>query len=229
MTAPAAPVVAVVPLRDGVSGKSRLATALAPAQRRRLIVTLARHVVATLTTDGLVSRVVVVTADPPFAAQALAGLDTGRVPVAVLPQPETQPGLNAALDLARERIRRESPGATLLVAHADLPSLTSDDVAAVLAAARDGARDGVGDGARAGAGVAIATDRHDAGTNLLALPADAPFDFQFGVGSRAAHEAQAARHGLRAVVVRRPGAAADLDTIDDWDGLPATTRARLAG
>jgi 2-phospho-L-lactate guanylyltransferase len=39
--------------------------------------------------------------------------------------------------------------------------------------------------------------------------------------------AEAERQGLRAVVVRRPGTAADLDTIDDWTDLPAGVRARV--
>ncbi|MGO1288140.1 MAG: hypothetical protein ACTMIC_06435, partial [Cellulosimicrobium funkei] len=57
-------VVAVVPLRDGSSGKSRLAHVLDPASRSRLIGVLARHVVGTLLASVGVGRVVVVTCDP---------------------------------------------------------------------------------------------------------------------------------------------------------------------
>ncbi|WP_425955958.1 2-phospho-L-lactate guanylyltransferase [Xylanimonas sp. McL0601] len=215
MTDDATRVVAVVPLRDGVSGKSRLAAALAPDERRRLVAELARHVVATLTAVERVERIVIVTADPPFVAEVLAG-QSASARISVLPQPGDRPGLNGALDLAREQVRRDAPGTALLVAHADLPALGPDDVAALLAAGRT-------------ADVVVATDRHGTGTNLLVLPADAAYDFRFGIGSRAAHEAEAARRGLTAVVVQRPGTAADLDTLDDWDELPAPTRARLAG
>lgn len=73
---------AVVPLRDGVSGKSRLAAVLDASSRRRLVQVLAQHVVTTLlATEGIV-RVVVVTADPVFTRATLAGL-----PVEVLEQP----------------------------------------------------------------------------------------------------------------------------------------------
>lgn len=156
---------AVVPLRDGVSGKSRLAAVLDAPSRRRLVRVLARHVVATLlATDGI-GRVVVVTADPDFARETLAGLT-----VEVLAQPADRPGLNAALGHAREHLattRRSGPPATgepeppssrpgrLLVAHADLPALTPADVTALLAE---------------DAPVVIATDRYRSGTNLLLLP-----------------------------------------------------------
>lgn len=168
---------AVVPLRDGVSGKSRLAAVLDAPSRRRLVRVLARHVVATLlATDGI-GRVVVVTADPAFARETLAGLT-----VEVLAQPADRPGLNAALEHAREHLattRRSGPPATgepeppssrpgrLLVAHADLPALTPADVTALLAE---------------DAPVVIATDRYRSGTNLLLLPFGTGAPPEAGVG-----------------------------------------------
>jgi len=210
--------VALVPLRDGVSGKSRLASALEPAARRRLVAALARHVVATLLASDGVGRLLVVTADVPFATETLAGLEhSGRLEV--VPQPPDRPGLNAALDVGREHAVARGAG-RLLVAHADLPLLAPDDVAALLGT-------GAGTAADDPAPVVVATDRHAAGTNLLLLPAAAPFRFRFGPGSRAAHVAEAERAGLRPVVVRRPGTAVDLDTVDDWGELPRDVRDRL--
>jgi 2-phospho-L-lactate guanylyltransferase len=211
--------IAVVPLRDGVSGKSRLAAALDPAARRRLVASLARHVVAVLLASDGVDRVLVVTADVPFVVEALDRLlHGGSSRVEVVPQPAARPGLDAALDVGREAALARG-AARLLVAHADLPLLAPDDVAALLAAGADGAT------------VVVATDRHLAGTNLLVVPArppgDATFAFRFGEGSRAAHVAEAERAGLRPVVVRRPGTAVDLDTIDDWGELPRAVRDRL--
>lgn len=219
---------AVVPLRDGVSGKSRLAAALDPAERRRLVAVLARHVVGTLLATDTVSHVLVVTADVAFTRAVLAGREPAApggpgadeppplplLGVEVLPQPADRPGLNGALDAARASALAAGAG-RLLVAHADLPDLVVADVEAVLAPLDD--RTAV-----------LATDRHGTGTNLLALPAAAPYTFRFGPGSRAAHEAEAATRGLRPVVVRRPGTAADLDTLEDWAELPAAARGRLA-
>ncbi len=264
-------VVAVVPLRDGSSGKSRLAHVLDPASRSRLIAVLARHVVGTLLASDGVERVVVVTSDPRFTWRALrdvvvdgagAATDDGEgLPLLtadadrlrIVLQPADRPGLDAAVDVGREIAASEPEVGTtsgpaehgpvrLLVAHADLPALTTADVAALLAE---------------DAPVVVATDRLGAGTNLLVLdpPASAPssttllsgtgagrqeprarpdggdggarFRFRFGPGSRAAHVAEAERLGLRAVVVQRPGTAVDLDTLDDWGELPPPVRAAV--
>ncbi|WP_129786067.1 2-phospho-L-lactate guanylyltransferase [Promicromonospora panici] len=205
---PAPATTAVVPLRDGVSGKSRLAAVLDAGSRRRLVRVLARHVVTTLLVADGIGRVVVVTADPAFARETLAGLD-----VEVLEQPAERPGLNAALEYAREVLVAPGP---LLVAHADLPALSPADVAALLA--RD-------------APLVVATDRYRSGTNLLLLrpedDAGQAFRFRFGVGSLAAHLDEADARGLGAVVVHRPGTAVDLDTADDWSQLPDDVRAAV--
>lgn len=201
---------AVVPLRDGVSGKSRLAAVLDGDSRRRLVRVLARHVVTTLLASDGIGRVVVVTADPVFTRETLAGLE-----VEVLEQPADRPGLNGALEHAREVLAARGSG-PLLVAHADLPALTPEDVAALLAE---------------DAPVVIATDRYRSGTNLLLLASEASeptgagdFRFRFGVGSLAAHVAEAEAHGLEVTVVHRPGTAVDLDTADDWSQLPDEVR-----
>jgi 2-phospho-L-lactate guanylyltransferase len=207
---------AVVPLRDGVSGKSRLAAVLDGDSRRRLVRVLARHVVTTLLASDGIGRVVVVTADPVFTRETLAGLE-----VEVLEQPAGRPGLNGALEHAREVLAARGSG-PLLVAHADLPALTPEDVAALLAE---------------DAPVVIATDRYRSGTNLLLLDPEASasleqtgaggFRFRFGVGSLAAHVAEAEAHGLEVTVVHRPGTAVDLDTADDWSQLPDEVRAAV--
>jgi 2-phospho-L-lactate guanylyltransferase len=207
---------AVVPLRDGVSGKSRLAAVLDGDSRRRLVRVLARHVVTTLLASDGIGRVVVVTADPVFTRETLAGLE-----VEVLEQPAGRPGLNGALEHARAVLAARGSG-PLLVAHADLPALTPEDVAALLAE---------------DAPVVIATDRYRSGTNLLLLDPEASasieqteaggFRFRFGVGSLAAHVAEAEAHGLEVTVVHRPGTAVDLDTADDWSQLPDEVRAAV--
>ncbi|GHH76761.1 hypothetical protein GCM10017772_36220 [Promicromonospora soli] len=199
----------MVPLRDGVSGKSRLAAVLDAGSRRRLIRVLARHVVTTLLAADGIERVVVVTADPAFTRETLAGLA-----VEVLEQPADRPGLNAALEHAREVLAAGSAG-RLLVAHADLPALSPGDVAAILAE---------------DAPVVIATDRNRSGTNLLLLPvqgAGPRFRFRFGADSLAAHLAEAEAHGLDVRVVYRPGTAVDLDTTDDWSQLPDEVRSAV--
>lgn len=204
--------VAVVPLRDGRSGKTRLGARLTAPERAHLVTELARHVVTTLLASDAVVRVVVVTGDPAFARRTLDGV---RGPVTVLAQPAARRGLNAALDVAREQVVAADPRVRLLVAHADLPALTPDDVAALLG--------------RPGSPLVLAPDRTGSGTNALVLdPASAAFTFRFGAGSLAAHRAEAASRGWAAVEVDRPGTAVDLDTPQDWAALPQPVRDRVA-
>jgi 2-phospho-L-lactate guanylyltransferase len=97
-------------------------------------------------------------------------------------------GLNAELQAARESL-----AGGLLVLLPDLPFVTQQDIAALLNAAP-----------------AFAPDRHGAGTNAVALPADAAFQFAFGPGSLRAHAASGA------LEIHREGLAFDLDTAADF-------------
>ena len=64
-------------------------------------------------------------------------------------------------------------------------------------------------------GVTIVPDRHGEGTNVLCVPSDAPFEFAYGDGSRARHEAAAARVGLPLRVVGDEALGWDVDEPDD--------------
>lgn len=201
--------VAVVPLRDGRSGKTRLSAVLGAEDRARLVAALARHVVTTLAEADGVSRVVVISADVAFARAALV---TVRGPVEVVQQPPDRRGLNAAIAFGRDGVAAR-PSTRLLVAHADLPALAPDDVVALLAQPGP---------------VTIAPDRAGTGTNALVLDrAAAEFTFRFGVGSLAAHRQEAARRGWTPALVTRTGTAVDLDTPEDWLALPDVVRARV--
>lgn len=64
-------------------------------------------------------------------------------------------------------------------------------------------------------GVTIVPDRHGEGTNVMAMPARAPFDFAYGDGSRARHEREARVRGLALRVVNDASLAHDVDEPDD--------------
>ncbi len=66
-------------------------------------------------------------------------------------------------------------------------------------------------------GVVVVTDRHGAGTNVLALPLnlDPPFVFQYGPGSAGRHRVEAKRLGLPVRVINDERLGWDLDTPDD--------------
>lgn len=68
-------------------------------------------------------------------------------------------------------------------------------------------------------GVTIVPDRHGSGTNVMCVPAATDFVFAYGDGSRARHEAEAARCGLAVRVVADVALGWDIDEPDDLTGL----------
>lgn len=111
-------------------------------------------------------------------------------------------GMNAVLTSARDDALRVGM-ARLLVLSADLPFITMEDVAALVASPAEA--------------VAIAPDDAGQGTNALVLPLPeaANFRFLYGDGSLAAHREEAMRLGLSFVTVERPGLGRDIDTPGD--------------
>lgn len=105
-------------------------------------------------------------------------------------------GLNAAVTDGVAALA-DSGFEHVVVAHSDLP--LAHDLAAL-------AEPGT---------VTIVPDRHDDGTNVLALPTGAGFGFRYGARSSHAHRALALQLGLPVRVVHDARLALDLDTPDD--------------
>jgi 2-phospho-L-lactate guanylyltransferase len=104
-------------------------------------------------------------------------------------------GLNAELDEVALAIPNR-----LLVIHGDLPLASSEDIKTLINAAEAN-------------GSAIAPDRHEQGTNALALSHMPPgFSFAFGANSFALHSE---RLSETLAIVRREGLTCDVDTPDD--------------
>ena len=163
------------------------------AEERRDLVErlLQRTVAAALATPG-VTEVVVVSPDPEVLDVAVAA---GARPLL-----QRSRGLNPALREARTAIGADR----LLVVPGDLPAVTADDLAAVLAAG-----DTAGEPS-----VVLAPDRHGRGTNALLLSPPEVVDPAFGGDSRAAHAWLASAAG--AAFLEVPGALGlDIDTPDD--------------
>ncbi|WP_157219991.1 2-phospho-L-lactate guanylyltransferase [Flavisphingomonas formosensis] len=170
---------ALLPFKPPAQRKTRLAGLLDPEQRIALSAVMFDGVVAALERSESIGAIHLIAADRPDGWTGGWHADRGR-------------GLNAELEAVRDTI-----GGPLLILHADLPLLGSEDVGALLVAAER-------------AGRAIAPDRHGRGTNAVALYDDRPFLFQFGVASFPAHVGQG-----RAARVDRIGLALDIDSPDD--------------
>ena len=168
---------AVVPLKAPAQRKTRLGIE-DPELRLRITEQLLGQVLAALRACPMVSAIVL------LAPVSREGVDWLK---------DERRGLNAELAAARGRF------ADMLVVHADLPLVTSDDLRVLLELAERH-------------GGAIAPDRHGLGTNAVAIRAATAFSFCFGSGSRHRHAAQLPPGAC----AERPGLALDVDTLDDW-------------
>ncbi|MER3438880.1 MAG: 2-phospho-L-lactate guanylyltransferase, partial [Chloroflexota bacterium] len=176
---------------------------------------MARSVLESAITSGVVSEVLVVSPDPEALGFA-AAFGTHVLPVR---QREESRGLNAAIAQG-EQLARERGAAALLVLFGDLPLLTPGDLRNLT---------------RRDAPVVLAPDRHFTGTNALllrlaALQPDGPrFTFRFGPDSYAKHVEEAHALGLEVATAFTAGTAFDLDTPEDLAAMvvPGETRTGL--
>jgi 2-phospho-L-lactate guanylyltransferase len=191
---------AIIAVNERARCKTRLDGLLGPEGRRDLARAMLARVLGAAQASPLVGAVLVVSPE------------RDRVPAEVPVLPDAGNDLNAAMEAGRrEALARGA--AELLLLPADLPLLLPADLCRLVLAGRR-------------SGVAIAPDRHGSGTNGLYLAAAAQLPFRFGPGSRARHEAEARRLGLRARLVRTAGLQADLDTGEDVPGILARPGAR---
>lgn len=196
---------ALVPTKELALAKTRLAPLLEPEQRARLVQAMLVDVLRVLLAAPHLGGVAVIGRAPSLLALAEThGASVLR---------DDSSDLNGALAQGAAQLAERGARA-LLVLPADVPLVTHADIAALLAPVAQG-------------GVAIAPSR-DGGTNALATPLPAPIAFRFGVGSHAAHAAQAHARGLALHTHRSPTLALDIDTADDLcaleelAGAPAT-------
>lgn len=203
--------VIIVPVRSLAGGKTRLAGAMSPEERRALTERMLRQVVGAALESFVEPGVIVISPDP--AALELAASWGERV--TPLRQSDEAPGLNNALTEAK-RAAIEGGASTILVLPADLPLLSPADIQHLL---------------RRDAPVVIAPDRHGAGTNALLVRLDGAgrdFSFLFGEGSYGRHMDEAHRLGLDAATAVAMGTSFDLDTPDDLTMLADLSRVEAA-
>jgi 2-phospho-L-lactate guanylyltransferase len=182
----------IVPHRGLAAAKTRLAPVLDNGEREALARRLLDQVLRVA--HEACGDVVVIT--PSEALEPLVAAAGARLVV------QHGMGLNAGLEQARAEAIAEGV-TTLVILHGDLPNLGPDDVAALV------------DALPATRGVAIAPDRAGTGTNGLALRPPDAIALRFGVGSLAAHIAEAEAADVPIAEVHRPGLAFDLDTPAD--------------
>lgn len=180
----------VIPIKAPALCKTRLTPALRDVEREAVVAEMLRRTVtAAIGAVGLDQILLLGPSRHGLPDDIPLLLDDGK-------------GLNTALKAARDEAVRAGIG-RLLVLSADLPLITVEDVAALIASPAEA--------------VAIAPDDADQGTNalLLPFPEAANFRFCYGEGSLAKHREEAIRLRLPFVTIQRPGLGLDIDTPDD--------------
>jgi 2-phospho-L-lactate guanylyltransferase len=185
---------ALVPAKPFDTAKSRLAEVLTDVARRHLARELLEHTLDVLRVARGLEGIAVVSRDPEVEALACT--------YGALPLPETSSRLDGIIDGGLDALRARGAGSVLVVL-ADLPQLSADDVARMIALG-------------AHHSVVLAPDAQDEGTNaLLVIPPDRMRTCFGRRGSFRAHRERAAEMGIETAVFRAPSLAFDLDTVDD--------------
>jgi 2-phospho-L-lactate/phosphoenolpyruvate guanylyltransferase len=199
---------AVVPVKDLLLAKQRLAPRLGASLRRDLALAMLEDVLETLAAAGGLAGIVVATEDARAAA-------LGKRFGAAISREDAGLGHSEAVAAAARDLARE--GAAMLTIPADIPLVRPDDIAQVIAAGMD---------ERA----FVIVPAHDGrGSNaVLCAPADA-VPLRFGGASFRPHLEGARARGLAPVTLDVARIALDIDEADDlasFLAMPSRTHAR---
>jgi 2-phospho-L-lactate guanylyltransferase len=182
---------AVVPVKEFEGAKQRLSSALSPDERRLLATIMLEDVLDAVSAVRDLGGVLVVTLDP--AATSLATRYGARVVTEGAREGHTGAVMAAARLLLREG------GAGMMTMPGDIPRLSSEEIAATLAAHR------------AGRAFTIVPAHDDLGSNtIICSPPDA-VPLRFGEDSFYPHLDAARAQGIEPLVVRHSGIGMDID------------------
>jgi 2-phospho-L-lactate/phosphoenolpyruvate guanylyltransferase len=187
--------VVLIAAKELALAKTRLAPAIAPAERRALAEAMFRDVLGAALGVRAADQVAVVTSD-----RALLELARGAGAIAI--DEEFPRGLNAAVRLATTALAAE--GATeVATVLSDIPLVAAEDIAAALAELP------------ARPGVVLVPSHELTGTNIIVRAPAQIVPTRFGRLSLAHHLDDCSRLGVECKVVRMARAAIDLDVVSD--------------
>ena len=179
----------VIPTKQLVQAKGRLAQVLTPDERAGLVLAMLRDVLTTLRRSDVADIWLVASDDVVFEVGASFGARSLR---------ETPPtGYNAAVSLGLSEIPDTTP---VLVLPGDVPLVQPDDIAAIMQAAGD---------------IRIAEDHTGLGTNGLFLSSPNLIKPMFGPNSLRDHKTAGQHAGLQTRQLMLPNLAQDIDTPAD--------------
>jgi 2-phospho-L-lactate guanylyltransferase len=189
---------ALLPVKDLVRAKSRLAGILAPHERRSLAQAMVEDVLSVLTEVPELDGIQLVSDDP--AADLLGH----KYAIEVLSEHSLGcRGLNAVIhataDVLQQRGVRE-----VMVMHCDLPLVQTGDVEMLLQLYRQPQTD-----------IVLAPDIAGTGTNVMLYALEKRPQLAYGVGSCQAHLASALEQDLSVELLRNPRLGLDIDQPGD--------------
>jgi 2-phospho-L-lactate/phosphoenolpyruvate guanylyltransferase len=182
---------AVLPVKEFEGAKQRLSSALSPEERRTLAITMLEDVLDAVSAVRDLAGVLVVTLDP--AATSLAIRYGARVVTE-----GARDGHTGAVTAAARLLVREG-GAGMMTMPGDIPRLSSEEIAATLAA----------HGAAPAFTIVPAHD--DLGSNTIVCSPPDAVPLRFGEDSFFPHLDAARAQGIEPLVVRHSGIGMDID------------------
>jgi len=199
---------AVVPIKDTISAKQRLAEAAPPEFRRKLALAMAEDVLAALAEAQGLAGTIVVTVDPD--ASALARRHRAQVW-----DDGALDGHTGAVTAAGRRLTAEG-AAGMLTVPGDIPMVTATEVDAVVAAHLPAPS------------FTIVPAHDELGSNAILMSPPDAVPLRFGDNSFFPHLAAAEACGIKPTVLHLPGIAFDIDNPVDlahFSQLGSQTRA----
>src|SRR5271167_1469323 len=189
---------AIVPLHIPKLSKVRLSKVFDKEERARLTLAMLDHVLSTLQRAQTISSVTVVSADQnvrrKVEKRGARFIWEGR-----------KRGLNSAITLAQKRLKIEANSSVLII-HADLPTLSPGEVDAFVRAVRHYE-------------IGIAPSKDGTGTNALFLETPNLISTVFGRESFHKHLRVIRKKALRYKIIRLRGIGFDLDDTNDLQNL----------
>jgi FO synthase len=179
---------ALIPIKPRASCKTRLASILSPDHRIAVVRALLRHVLSTLRATPGIDRIALVSSERDGVPDDVTLVRGGS-------------DLNTSLQFGITHAIAAG-ATTVLIVPADLPLLCVRDVQRLMTEASR-------------SGLALAPDRHERGTNAVAMALPARLRPEFGEDSFSKHCRQMSAFG-GAAQVRSGGLGFDLDTAADW-------------
>ena len=183
---------ALVPFKGAAGAKRRLQSWLSAEEREGLVYAMLRDVLGALTHCAALGGVLLVSRDP--AARQLARQFGVRLFA------DSATDLSAAVVEASDFVAAGFAASGTLFVPGDVPLVQPADIAAVLCGHER---------------VTLVPDGNDVGTNAAASSPPNAFEYLFDGKSFKPHLASAAKEGITARVVRRPGLGLDVDTVDE--------------